>query len=361
MSKKFVVLPIICIATIISSAQTSLSSELAKIDVTTLKAETAKKPAWVFATVEEGLHFDPWRNKKTVKTWTTSERKTVDGYMKRLQVKYGRLLKRAGSLTLVRITQKEPGYNPCAMTFAGAVFIPDRFFHEERETVRFGTILHEITHSADWGNLISNSAEWVKYSSKLKVGNPPQYPVDLNELLAWAMEFFEEKNKLYDSAEFAKQFLPKLLDGPQEYDDYNRLSMKSSLAFKQRKYMLSIKLAEEAEQLFPSTPKPHMTKSICFAMLGRATKGLNECTIALSCFDSAKVPHYSDDYLDALCIKASCLNGLERFDEAEKTIDFVVASPNKYAQRRAKSIKQRIQEARKQAKKQPIVSPGSSK
>lgn len=361
MSKTIVVLTIICIATIISSTQTSLSSELAKIDVTTLKAETAKKPAWVFATVEEGLHYDPWRNKKTVKTWTTSERKTVDGYMKRLQVKYGRLLKRAGSLTLVRITQKEPGYNPCAMAFAGAVFIPDRFFHEERETVRFGTILHEITHSADWGNLISNSAEWVKYSKKLKIGNPPQYPVDHNELLAWSMELYEEKSKFYSSVEFEKQFLPKLIGGPQEYDDFNHLSMKSSLALKQRKYMLAVKLAEEAEALFPTTPKPHELKAICLGMIGKASEALNESLLAIKYLDSVNVPPYSDDYLDMLYLQAATLADLDRFDVAEKVIDKVILCPNKFALNRAKRLKQRIQEARKQAKKQPGINPASSK
>ena len=347
MSKKFVVLPIICIATIISSTQTSLSSELSKIDVTTLKAETAKKPAWVFATVEEGLHFDPWRDKKTVKTWTTSERKTVDGYMKRLQVKYGRLLKRAGSLTLVRITQKEPGYNPCASTFAGAVFIPDRFFQEDLETVRFGTILHEITHSADWGNLISNSPEWVTYSKKLKIGNPPMYPVDLNELLAFAMEVHEEKNKRYDSVEFEKQFLPKLVSGPPEYDDFNHLSMKMSLAFKQRKYVLAINLADEAEALFPSTPKPHVIKAFCLGVISKVEQGLSECTIALKCYDAARVPPYCDDYLNALYLQASLLHTLQRFDEAEKLIDKVISSPNRCALKRAKRLKQQIQEARK--------------
>lgn len=357
MSKKLIVIAIVGIATSGSSTQTSLSSELSKIDVTTLKAETEKKPAWVFATVEGGLHFDPWRDRKSVKSWTAPERKMVDGYMSRIQKKYGRLLKRAGSLTLVRITQKEPGYNPSACTFAGAVFIPDRFFKEDRETIRFGTILHEITHSADWGNLISNSTEWVTYSKKLKLGNPPKYPVDLNELLAFAMEVHEEKNKLYDSVEFQKQFLPKLIGGPVEYDEYNHLSMKSSLAFKQRKYMLAVNLAKEAEKLFPATPKPHMTKAVCFMIIGKASEGLNECMIALSCFDTAKVPHYSDDYLDALCIKASCLNDLERFDEAERTIDSVISSPNKYAQRRAKSIRQRIQEARKQVKIRSSAAP----
>ncbi len=218
--------------------------------------------------------------------------------------------------------------------------------------------MHEITHSADWGNLISNSAEWVKYSRSLKIGNPPQYPVDLNELLALSMEFYEEKNKFYSSVEFEKQFLPKLISGPQDYDDFNRLSMKSSLAFKQRKFMLS-NLAEEAEALFPTTPKPHELKAICLGMIGKASESLDETLLAIKYFDSANVPPYSDDYLDMLYVQAANLADLDKFDEAEKVIGKVISSPNKYALNRAKRLKQRIQEARKQKQTQANTNPAS--
>ncbi|MDZ4837090.1 MAG: hypothetical protein SGJ27_25175 [Candidatus Melainabacteria bacterium] len=267
----------------------------------------ADLPLVKFGTRVDAANIDLSPAADPVLVWNSADKQWLQKEVNGLIARYPGLFARCEKLKIFRVHKinvPEPHKSrresvTVAATAPGAIFIADEYFRLEERERRF-SLVHEIVHACDIGNLIAYSPEFVEFAAIYRKSILPKTKTrePLPEELADSFAFYErggltpKDRKLFD-----ERILPQLIANDNGLKQFNILSGKALTAQKIHRYKDAIVSWNGASKLYRRSPFPHTSLGYCYIKETQMDKALEETNIAEDCYKAAGVPESESNRL----------------------------------------------------------------